>query len=387
MKKWAKVLSAGALAVVAGVSLTACSTGATSTTSSVDKITIWADKQDIDFLKKMDSAIKATGVKEVVVKEVQMLDQIKSYDKVSAEEEPDIITLPHDKIGEAANLGYIKETSESINDKVEGDAVKGNLKYNNKNYGAVKTMETLVMFYDKSAFPTKPTSLTEFTSGGKKLTANYSNAFFGWMFSAGSGANIFDNATSPKKVEINSEAAVKGLEFMKKLTDARGAEMTDDNALADFTAKRAQAYITGPWEATKVGDAGVMALPAMENGKTPKPFLNTKTWQMTKKGDANKAAIEKVLGTLVTEDASKARLETSKEVLPVKGVDFSSSELAQALTEQAKSIVPNPNVPQIAGFWDPVANASKKVLYNGADAKASLDEAAKTFATAQKLEV
>lgn len=388
MNKFIKVLSASTLATIAGVSLTACSTSATETsTGSIDKLIIWADPQDMKFIEKMDSAIKATGVKEVVVKEVLMLDQIKNYDKVSAEEEPDIITIPHDKIGEVSTLGYIKPTSASINDKIEGDTVKSNLMFNNESYGAVKSMETLVLYYDKTAFPEAPTSLDVFTSGDKKVTSNFSDGFFSWMFSAGYDATIFDDNQAPKKVTMNSDESVKGLEYMKKLTDNRGKELTDDNALADFTAKRAQAYISGPWDAEKVGDAGIIPLPKMSDDKSPKPFLNTKTWQMTKKGDANKEMIEKVLSSFISEDAAKARLETSKEVLPVQGVDFSASELSKALSEQVKNTVPNPNVPQIAGFWDPFANAIKKTLYNGEDAKSSLDEAANTFATSQKLEV
>lgn len=383
MKKWAKVLSASALAVVAGVSLTACSgnknenKNETKKTVKVDKYTIWADPGDMKFVEAMKPKIKeAIGVEPTIV-EVQMLEQEKKLAAVSAKEAPDMITIPIDAVANAASKSTIKPVDKSVNDTLE-DSAKGMLTFGSETYGTAKASEAIVFYYNKDKIKEAPATLDDFVNKKYVLTSEFTNSFFGFMYSAGYGAQLYDNETSPTKFTYNSDEAVKGLEFSKKLYDARGA-LKDADAVKDFVAGRADALIGGPWSykadlKPALGDKlGISAIPAMESGKSPKPFLGMKTWQMTASGQ--KDATEAVMKVLSSVDAAKARMDATSEYLPVKGFDGSSNELISAVQKQIPNTISAPRAVAASGYWDPAKNAFTQVLEQGANPKVALDAA------------
>lgn len=381
MKKWSKVLSASALAVVAGVSLTACSTSSSSSsekkTVKVDKYTIWADADDLKFVETLKPKIKeAIGVDPTVV-EVGMLDQEKKLSTVSGAEAPDMITIPIDAVSSAASKSTIKPVDKSVNETLE-DTAKSMLTFGNDTYGTAKASEAIVFYYNKEKIKEVPATLDDFVNKKAVLTSEFSNAFFGFMYSAGYGAKLYDDEVSPKKFTYNSEEAIKGLTFSKKLYDARGG-LKDADAVKDFIAGRADALIGGPWSYTKdlkpaLGDKlGISAIPAMETGKAPKPFLGMKTWQMTASGQ--KDATEAVMKVFASKDAAKARMDATSDYLPVKGFDGSSNELIAAVQKQIPNTISAPRAVAAAGYWDPAKNAFTQVLEQNADPKAALDAA------------
>lgn len=384
MKKWAKVLSASALAVVAGVSLTACTGGSTTTetkketkTVKVDKYTIWADPDDMKFIETLKPKLKESIGVEPTVVEVGMLDQEKKLAAVSAAEAPDMITVPIDAVANAASKSTIKPVDKSVNDTLE-DTAKGMLTFGDETYGTAKASEAIVFYYNKDKIKEVPATLDDFVNKKHVLTTEFSNSFFGFMFSAGYGAQLYDNETSPTKFTYNSDEAVKGLQFAKKLYDARGA-LKDADAVKDFVAGRADALIGGPWSYKKdikpaLGDKlGVAAIPAMESGKSPKPFLGMKTWQMTASG--KKDATEAVMKVFASKEAAQARMDATSEYLPVKGFDGSSNELISAIQKQIPNTISAPRAVAASGYWDPAKNAFTQVFEQNAAPKAALDAA------------
>lgn len=381
MKKWTKVLSASALAVVAGVSLTACSSPAPAKNTKVDKFTIWADPQDIKFVDAMKTKVKEViGVDPTVV-EVGMLDQEKKLAAVSKEEAPDLITLPVDGVASAASKQVIVPVDKSVNETLE-DSAKSMLTFGNDTYGTVKASEALIMYYNKEKITEAPKTFDDFLSKKYVLTSEYSNAYFGFMYSAGYGAKAYDDETNPTKFTYNSAEAVKGLEFMKKLYDARGA-LKDGDAVKDFVAGRADALIGGPWSYAKdikpvLGDKlGMTVIPAMESGKSAKPFASMKTWQMTTQAKSNnhKDAVEAVMKVFVSKEAAQARMEATSDYLPLKGFE-GSAELVKVVREQVeKHSIPALRAAAAGGYWKPAENAFKQALEQNADPKTALDAA------------
>lgn len=382
MKKWAKVLSAGALALVAGVSLTACS-GSTAPVKNtkVDKFTIWADPQDLKFVETLKPKVKEMiGVDPTVV-EVGMLDQEKKLATVGKEEAPDLITIPVDAVAAAASKKTIAPVDKSVNETLE-DTAKSMLTFGSETYGTAKASEAIVFYYNKDKIKEAPATMDDFLSKKYVLTSNYTDAFFGFMFSAGYGATVYDDETNPTKFTYNSDDAIKGVEFMKKLHDSRG-ELKDADAVKDFVAGRADALIGGPWSYNTdlkdtLGDKlGISAIPAMESGKTPKPFLGMKTWQMTAqaKDSKHQDAAEAVMKVFTSAEAAKVRMEATSEYLPVKGFDGSSNQLISAIQKQIPNTISAPRAVAAAGYWDPAKNAFTQVLQQNADAKTALDAA------------
>ncbi|MGL4662974.1 MAG: sugar ABC transporter substrate-binding protein [Culicoidibacterales bacterium] len=384
MKKWTKVLSAGALAVVAGVSLTACSGSAApapAKNTKVDKFTIWADPQDIKFVDAMKAKVKETiGVDPTVV-EVGMLDQEKKLAAVSKEEAPDLITLPVDTVSGAASKQLITPVDKSVNDQLE-DSAKSMLTFGNDVYGTAKESEALVMYYNKDKLKEAPKTFEDFLSKKNVLTSEFSNAYFGFLYSAGYGAKVYDDEVNPTKFTYNSEESVKGVEFAKKLQVARGA-LKDNDSVKDFVAGRADALIGGPWSYAKdlkpvLGDKlGIAIIPEMESGKSAKPFAGMKTWQMTAQAKANKHqdATEAVMKVFASKDAAQARMDATSGYLPVKGFE-GTSELVKVVKEQVlKHSTPAPRAVAAGGFWKPAENAIKQVLEQNADPKTALDAA------------
>lgn len=388
MKKWAKVLSAGALALVAGVSLTACSGTASSQSNEKVSLTIWADvksgKDDI-FLKGIEDKLKEKNV-ELNIVDVPMNDQLKKYSAASEADRPDIISIPNDQIAQAAQDEIIVATSSNVNENISETATK-ELKYNDKSYGAVKAEKTLVMYYDKSVYTEAPTEFSKILAdsqarskeGKAGLVMDMKNLFNTWGFSAGYGAKLFEEGNF-KQSTINSEESVKAMKLMQELYKTMPSGSTADTMKADFLAGKASVFIDGPWAYEAIKDhknLGVAKLPKLENGEVPKTFKNVVTWQMTKEGKKKSAdGVERALKVFTSLEAAEARFKASVEVIPVNGKTF-DNEVAKAVTEQLQHSIVIPSAPEMTVVWDKIKAASELVLDQGKDIKETLDNAKK----------
>lgn len=385
MKKWAKVLSASALAVVAGVSLTACS-GGTSTDNAKVSLTIWADaksgKDDL-FLKELDAKLKEKNIEYKIV-DVPLGDQLKKYTAAAESDRPDIISIPNDQIGQAAQDEIIAPTTSNVNENIAEAAAK-ELKYKDKSYGAVKAEKTLVMYYDKSVYAEAPTEFSKVLADSKVRSAegkaglvmDMKNLFYTWGFAAGYGGTLF-SGDDYKKSNVNSAESVKAMNLMKELYKTMPSGSTADTMKADFVSGKASIFIDGPWSYDAIKshkNLGVAKLPKLENGEVPKTFKNVLTWQMTTAGKKKSSAgVERALKVFTSNEAADARLKASTEVVPVKGKVF-DNPVAKAVSGQLEHSIVIPNAPEMTVIWDKMKDAAGLVLDQDKDTKVTLDDA------------
>ena len=87
----------------------------------------------------------------VKVVEMQMTDQVKKLRLDEAGTGPDVVTLPHDQIGNAVTEGLLSEVKadDAVKSKFTNSSIEAQT-YNGKLYGLPKAIETPVFIYNKN---------------------------------------------------------------------------------------------------------------------------------------------------------------------------------------------------------------------------------------------
>ncbi|MDC2864907.1 sugar ABC transporter substrate-binding protein [Bacillus sp. BP-3] len=372
------------------------------------------EKKDYDLLvwedqKKgvgLDPAVKSFEKKynvKVKVVEVQMTEQVKKLRLDGpAGTGPDVVTLPHDQIGNAATEGLLSEIK--VDDSVKSKFTDLSLKaqtYDGKLYGLPKAIETPVFIYNKKLMPKAPETMDElynfskeFTKGGKYgFLALGDNFYFANAFMSGMGGYVFgekDGKPNPADIGLNNSGAVQGAEFIQKWYKEKlfpeGIIGESGGSAADglFNEGKAASIMNGPWafqaiEKAKI-DYGVAPMPKLPNGQPMKTFVGVKGWHVTS-FSKNKDLATKFNDWVTNEENAKIRFEKTKEVPPVKSVMedpvIKDNEAAKAVVAQAENGVPMPNIPEMQEVWKPAGDALQLVVTNKQDPKAALDGAVK----------
>ncbi|MFA6842663.1 MAG: extracellular solute-binding protein, partial [Defluviitoga tunisiensis] len=147
--------------------------------------------------------------------------------------------------------------------------------------------------------------------------------------------------------------------------------------------------INGPWAVKAYLDAGIdfgvipLTKLEVEPGKTMKPFVGVQGLMINSRS-ANKAfAMEFVINYLATSEGiyefyiADPRLPSRQDVTQI--IDEQGgpvpTEIVAAFTESAAGGEPMPNIPEMAGVWQPMADALNNII-NGTQApEAALNDA------------
>lgn len=368
-----------------------------------EKLVVW---EDTEKSKGLEPAIKSFeeeyGI-EVEFEEIPMLDQ---QDKLRldgpAGTGPDLVTLPHDRIGPAATEGIIAPLE--VSDEAKGiftDASMLAMTYDGKLYGLPKSTETPVFIYNKKLMPEAPATFDELYTYAKENTkgdnygflANWTDFYFVYGVVAGHGGYVFgqDN-TDPTDIGLNSEGAVAGLDYVAKWYKeglfpsgiiGENAGQTIDGL---FQEGKVGAVMNGPWSFQGYKDAGIdigiAPMPKLPNGENVKTFMGVKGWMVSNFSE-NKEWATKLVEWITNEENAKKRFELTAEIPPVKSLIedpiIAENEGAKAVAEQSAVAVPMPNIPEMAEVWDPMKNALTLAATKKQEPKAALEEAVKTI--------
>ncbi|MBC6974226.1 extracellular solute-binding protein [Bacillus sp. Xin] len=372
------------------------------------------EKRDYDLLvwedlKKgpaLEPAVKSFEKKynvKVKVAEIQMTDQTKKLRLDGpAGTGPDVVTLPHDHIGNVVTEGLIDEVKvdDAVKNKFTDLSIEAQT-YKGKLYGLPKAIETPVFIYNKKLMPKAPETMDELYSFSKDFTkdgkygflALGDNLYFANAFMAGMGGYVFgekDGKPNTADIGLNNDGAVQGMEYIQKWYKEdlfpKGIIGESGGAAADglFNEGKAASIMNGPWAfqaMEKNGiDYGVAPMPKLPNGQPMKTFVGVKGWHVTS-FSKNKDLATKFVDWVTNEENAKIRYEKSKEIPPVKSVMedpmIKDSEAAKAITTQAETGIPMPNIPEMQEVWEPARFALELLAAGKQEPKPALDEAVK----------
>ncbi|WP_108670093.1 extracellular solute-binding protein [Peribacillus acanthi] len=374
-----------------------------------EKLVVWEDKdKSKDWLP---AAIKSFeeeyGIK-VEFKELNMADKIRDQLRLDGPtgNAPDVVTLPHDQIGQVVTEGLIQEIK--VEDEVlktYSDSSVTAQMYDGKLYGLPKATETPVFIYNKALMEKAPETMDElytfskdFTKGGNYgFLALWDNFYFAHGPIAGMGGYVFnekDGALDRDDVGLSNDGAVEGTAYIQKWYKEglfpKGIIGETGGAAMDglFNEGKAASVMNGPWAFQGMKDAGidigVSALPKLPNGEPVKTFMGVKGWHVTQFTKSPYWAT-KLIEHLTNDENSKARFQAVQEipanVALVEDPVIADNEGAKAVALQSQYAVPMPNIPEMAEVWGPMASALQTVASQKAEPKAALDDAVKTIKT------
>ena len=373
-----------------------------------EKLVIW---EDTDKGVGLEPAIKAFeeehGIK-VEYKELGMADKIREQIRLDgpAGKGPDVITLPHDQIGQLAIEGVLSElkVEQSVIDTFTESSIQAQT-YDGKLYGLPKATETPVFIYNKKLMETPPTTMDELYEFAKEntkgkqygFTAKWDDFYHAYGVIGGMGGYVFgdkDGSQNPEDLGLNNEGAIQGAEFIAKWYKEglfpKGIIGESGGSAQDglFNEGKLASVQNGPWAFQGYKDAGIdigaTALPTLPNGEHMKTFMGVKGWHVSAYSK-NQEWATKLVEHLTNYDSAKVRYEKTQEIPPVKKLIedpiIADNEFSKAVAEQSQYAIPMPNIPEMGEVWSPMAAALETIATNKSEAKAAMDEAVKTIKT------
>ncbi|TKD71945.1 extracellular solute-binding protein [Pseudalkalibacillus hwajinpoensis] len=371
-----------------------------------EKLVVWEDTdKGIALEPAIASFEEEYGIK-VEFKELGMADKIREQIRLDgpAGTGPDVITLPHDQIGQAAVEGLISpiEVEQSVVDTFTESSIQAQ-NYEGKLYGLPKATETPVFVYNKELMDKAPETMDEVYDFSKEYTkdknygflALWDNFYFANSVLAGYGGYVFertDEGLDPQNLGLNNEGAVEGTQYIQKWYEEdlfpKGLIGENGGSTMDglFNEGKAASVMTGPWSFQGYKDAGidigVAPMPKLPNGENFQTFIGVKGWHVSNFSE-NKEWATKLVEWISNAENAKIRYEKTGEIPPVKSLIedpiIADNEAANAVAVQSSYGVPMPNIPEMAEVWEPAASALQLVATGKQEPKAALDEATKTI--------
>ncbi|WP_342601253.1 extracellular solute-binding protein [Psychrobacillus sp. FSL H8-0483] len=373
-----------------------------------EKLVVWEDTDKSVALKPaIESFEKEYGIK-VEFKELGMADKMRDQLRLDGPSGTgaDIVTLPHDQIGQVVTEGLIQEIE--VSDEVLSTFTDSSItaqKYDGKLYGLPKATETPVFIYNKALMSEPPATMDEVYDFSKEFSdgkqfgflALWDNFYFAHGVIGGMGGYVFkdnEGALDREDVGLGNDGAVAGAEYIQKWYKEglfpKGIIGESGGSAKDglFNEGKVASVMDGPWAFQSMKDAGidigVSAMPTLPNGDHMKTFMGVKGWHVSSFTE-HKYWSTKLVEWLTNEENAKIRFETTQEIPPVKTLIedpiIAENEGAKAVALQSQYAVPMPNIPEMGEVWGPAASALQTIATGKAEPKAAMDDAVKTIKT------
>ncbi|MFC0475117.1 extracellular solute-binding protein [Robertmurraya beringensis] len=371
-----------------------------------EKLVVWEDTdKEVALEPAIEAFEKEYGIK-VEYKTLGMADKIRDQLRLDgpAGNAPDVVTLPHDQIGQVVVEGLISEieVEQDVLDTFTESSVSAQM-YDGKLYGLPKATETPVFIYNKALMDKAPATFDELYTFSKDFTkgdnygflALWDNYYFAHGIMGGNGAYVFNEengALNRDDVGLNNEGAVRGAEYIqqwyKEGLFPKGIIGESGGSAMDglFNEGKVASVMNGPWAFQAMKDAGidygVAPLPTLPNGENVKTLMGVKGWHVTAFTE-NQYWATKLVEFLTNEESAKTRFETTGEIPPVKSLIedpiIAENEAAKAVAVQSSYAIPMPNIPEMAEVWSPMASALQQIATQKSEPKAALDSAVDTI--------
>ncbi len=370
-----------------------------------DTVVIWCGETDKPLMEALVTEFKAanTDVKEEIRVEIQDSWNAQSVVAKDPEAAADVIMIPHDQVGIMAKAGLLAEIRDGTSATFATDirtnnheAAVSQATYDGKVYGFPLTMDTYILYYDKTIFPDKTeaqrkllTSVDDMLAlemanipGSKeKATAfgfNLGDGFYLNMGFFAMGCTLFgENGDDVSACNWNNANGLKFMEYACENFRQSGKKFKSDDAknlAQQVLDHRLGACVSGGWEMQdtfkNAEHIGYTTLPSIRVDGEEKPlvsFTNSKLYVVNNKS-AYKGTASR-LAAFVTSESSQLKYAEQRGYYPAnknaQGNDkVTGDTFFETIKAQLALSVPVPVIPEISRYWEP-AKALGSSVYNG----------------------
>jgi arabinogalactan oligomer/maltooligosaccharide transport system substrate-binding protein len=343
-------------------------------------IVIWADATRASVLEtKFASGYDGHPVKIVVKDMAAIRGELKT---VAPDSAPDVIWADHDWTGELASAGLILKLplAAAMRARFPARALDG-FKFGFNYYGIPVQYENVALITNAALIPTPPATFAVLNKSAIALKkagtvdvgvavaqGSGGNAYFMNPFFTGLGGYIFGKnaagSLDPYNIGIDNPTFTKNMGKIDKW-NASGlinSALDDKAATAAFISGRAPYWITGAWNRAELSALTfkyrISALPAINTGIIPSPFLTIKGFMVTAFADQHGVlkSSQGVVRKVLTGAGIQSKIAALTERVPAN-LSSSMGRLAQAFAAAGTDGVATPNIPQAAGIWAPLGKA------------------------------
>lgn len=403
MKIWKKMVL-GSAALLAALSLAACSKGSSNSSSNSNSnksasLTLWVDNQQVPYYKKIVKDFTKThkNIKVRVTQGPNGSGNAKTDVGKDPTKAADVFEVPNDQLGQMAEAGYINplspEATKNVKNNYVTEAAKG-VTWKGKMYAYPYAQQAQTVYYDKSKLSANDVKSWKTLTSKGVVATDFTNAYVMWPVFFSAGTKLYgDNGEDLKGSTFNSQNGVNAMKWFAAQKKNKGVMQTS-NALNQLKKGHAQAILDGPWNAANVKkilgkNFAVAKYPTIEVGgktKQMESFLGIEGFAVNSHTKDAKAASE--LSTYITN--KQAQLITHKEAgqIPVlksaiNSPEVKSDPVATSVIEMAKpgNSVLQPKLPQMAAFWNgatPLISGTYDGKIKPSQYKAQLKKFAKT---------
>ncbi|WEV51030.1 extracellular solute-binding protein [Lactobacillus sp. ESL0731] len=373
MKIWKKV-ALSSTAILAAMTLAACSNGGSSSSSSKGSdsgnLTLWVDTQQVPYYKQIvkDFTKEHKDIKVRVTQSPSGSANAKTDVGKDASKAGDVFEVPNDQLGQMADAGYINPLSPADTKNIKANyiptAAKG-VTWKGKIYAYPYAQQAQTLYYNKSKLSTSDVKNWKTLTSKGVIAVDFAVPYSMWPVFFSAGTKLYgNNGEDLKGSTFNSAAGVNALKWYAEQKNNKGVMQTS-NALNQLKKGNAQAILDGPWDAANIkkilGKNFAVAKYPMINvgGKDVQmeAFLGIEGFAVSAHTKYPKAAAE--LAAFITN--KKAQLISHKQAgqIPVLKSAVSDPEItndavADAVIAMAKpgNSVLMPKLPQMAEFWN-----------------------------------
>ncbi len=371
---------------------------------ATERLVVW---EDVGRASTISSAVKDFEKIydcDVDVLEKPMYHQVELLEKQGPKGEgPDVVVLASDMVGVAKDKNLISqihfmqvENSQYLPNSIASVTFDGEL------YSVPKTIETLILFYNKDLLKEPPSTLEEYVDLSKKLRkkgkygllSKWELFYTTYALMHGYGAYIFrtdnDGTINLNSYGLDTDGAVESLKVLRKMSKA---DLVYDclsgvdgyNRMYElFSSKKAIAVINGPWaieDYLKAGiNFGITTLPTLPNGNPMAGFLGIKGYSISK-WSTHKDLAEDFLRFINEHKYALLRYKESRQVPPIISVlqdpSLANDELIQVIAQQSVHAVNMPSIPEMSYVWSVMDKAIWKVIHAGLPIDHILEDARK----------
>lgn len=368
------------------------------TTTSIDTITIWHDKEQAiaDVIEAhLQEAFPNTTFN--LVRRESLTDTLKLVGN-TASSAPDLFIFAHDKVGLFAEIGILEPITSFLDTSELEVFLPITLEaatYQDTLYQLPFYFETLLFMYnqDRLSSDEVPTTTDDLLEYMRNVTdarrfgfvEQHSNAYYaaGWIHAF--GGRLIDADGTPL---LNDPKTLEALRYQQQFITymPRGqAEYATINTL--FYERRANAIIGGPWMVPTARERGInlgfAPMPIVnQTGVRLSPFMGVQGIHVLKvavQDEAKHAFIGDILRHLIDP-------QLGIELAKVAGIapahqeayndDFIQTDpLVQAMYEAASSAIPMSNLPQMDILWVTAADMLVQINLRGQDIEITANEA------------
>ncbi|MCA1011275.1 extracellular solute-binding protein [Halobacillus halophilus] len=370
-----------------------------------EKLVIWEDKEKgVALEPAIKSFEEEHGIK-VEFKELDMSSKMREQLRLDgpAGTGPDVLTLPHDQIGQLVIEGLISplEYEQSVTDKYTESSIQAET-YDGKLYGLPKATETPVFIYNKEHMDKAPETFEEVFEFSKDFTqgeqygflALWDNFYFANSVMSGYGGYVFgeeNGSPNPQDLGLSNEGAIEGASYIQKWYEEifpAGIVGESGGSAKDglFQDGKVASMMDGPWAFQALNEAGidygVAPLPKLPNGEYPQTFVGVKGWHLSSASE-NKEWASELIKWIANEENAKIRFEETNEIPPIKSLIedpiIADDERANAVAVQSERAIPMPNIPEMSEVWEPMAQALQLIATGKSSPEDALNEATDTI--------